>query len=96
MQLEKLEPIGDIIIVRPIKDTETPGGIFVFHGELPRGEVLSVGPGFYGPNGQRCPPSVKKGDVVLFRDERRGIMKRIGGEEVRFMVERDFLTVIRE
>lgn len=61
------EPLGEFILVRPLKQQETPGGLALPEGaepEMPRGIVVAVGPGKVTEYGQRIEQEVEPGDMV--------------------------------
>ena len=66
----KLQPLGDRIVVRPIKREEvTKGGIVLpdTAKEKPQeGEVIAVGMGDVDSKGNKIPLSVKVGDKIIF------------------------------
>ena len=66
----KLEPLDDRIVVEPMEAEEkTKGGIVLpdTAKEKPqKGTVISVGPGRVADDGKRIPPTVKKGDKVIY------------------------------
>jgi chaperonin GroES len=66
-----LKPLGDNVIVEPMKKEEvTASGIVIpdtASKEKPQqGTIIAVGPGKLDDNGKRFPLDVKKGDVVQF------------------------------
>ena len=65
-----LTPVGDHIIVKPIRETTTASGIVipdtVKDKKSDRGEVIAVGPGKTNDDGKRTPMEVAVGDRVLF------------------------------
>lgn len=72
----KLRPLGDKVIIRPLKDeelgTKSPSGIIipetVDREKADRGEVVAVGPGRWDEDGDtRIPLSVEVGDTVIFQ-----------------------------
>jgi chaperonin GroES len=92
-----LEPLGDRIVIVPIeREVTTKGGIIIPDTvkEKPQeGKVVGVGPGKLNDEGNRNPPDVKVGDIVLY--------PRYGGTEyklddVEYMIlrESDLLAVI--
>jgi chaperonin GroES len=92
-----LEPLGDRIVIVPIdREEKTKGGIIIpdTAKEKPQeGKVTAVGPGKMNDEGNRVPPDVKVGDIVLY--------PRYGGTEyklddVEYMIlrESDLLAVI--
>jgi len=76
----KIQPLGDRILVEPMKDEETKkGGIIIpdTAKEKPQqGKVIAIGTGKLDDNGKVIPFHVKKGDRVL--------MPKYGGTEVKF------------
>jgi chaperonin GroES len=64
-------PLNDRVVVekKPLAK-QSKGGIFLPNGDdsegLATGKVIAVGPGRYTMYGNRIPPSVQAGDVVLF------------------------------
>jgi chaperonin GroES len=64
-----IEPCGDYLVVKPIQDSVSKGGILLVQGEKAqrpdKGEVVAVGPGAY-QNGMLIPMRTHKGDVIYF------------------------------
>jgi chaperonin GroES len=62
------KPINDRIIVKPITEDVTPGGIIIPDSFKPkrtyRGTVVAVGPGGYDRDGKYITMTAKVGDVV--------------------------------
>ncbi len=75
----KLQPMGDRIVVTPLKKEEkTSGGIIIpdTAKEKPQeGEVVAVGPGRMTDDGKRITMELKAGDRVIF--------SRYGGSEIK-------------
>ena len=67
----KIEPLGDRVVIRPMKEEEkTKGGIILpdTAKEKPqRGTVEAVGPGKMDDKGNRIPMELKKGDKVIYQ-----------------------------
>jgi chaperonin GroES len=76
---EKLQPLADRIVVKPVKKEEmTKGGIFIpdTAKEKPQeGEVVAVGPGRITDDGKRIPMDLKVGDHVIYA--------KYGGSEIK-------------
>ena len=74
----KLQPMADLVLVKPIKREEvTRGGIVLpdTAKEKPQeGEVLAVGPGRVTEAGKKVPMDVAVGDVVVY--------SKYGGSEI--------------
>ena len=65
------EPLGDGVLLKPIEKEEVTASGLVLPDtakEKPQeGEVIAVGPGRLGEDGNRVAMEVEKGDVVLYR-----------------------------
>ena len=65
----KIKPLRDQVLLEPVKEEKKKGGIILpdtIHKERPeQAKVVAVGPGKM-VEGKLVPPSVKKGDIVLF------------------------------
>jgi len=87
----KIQPLGDRILVEPIKENEVKkGGIIIpdTAKEKPQqGKVVALGTGKLDDNGKVIPFHVKKGDRVL--------MPRYGGSEVK-IEDKDYQLVREE
>lgn len=70
MDMKKVRPLGDRVIVkRDQSDEKTAGGLHIpesARSQEARGVVVEVGPGRFLENGMRVEPQVKKGDRVIF------------------------------
>lgn len=93
----KIQPLGDRVLVEPLKEGEIKkGGIIIPDSakEKPtEGKVIAIGTGKVDDNGKKIAFNVKVGDKVL--------MPKYGGTEVKFdgheyqiMREEDILGVI--
>jgi chaperonin GroES len=91
----KLRPIDDRVVVKVLEAEEkTKGGIVLpdTAKEKPqKGEVVAVGEGKVLDNGKRLPPSLKKGDTVLF-GKYAGTEVKVDGEEFMILKESDILA----
>lgn len=87
---EKLEPLGDRLVVKPIeREEKTKSGIVLPDTvkERPQeGEVIAVGPGRMTDDGKRIEMDVKKGDVVVYA--------KYGGTEIK--IDEEDLMILRE
>ena len=92
-----IRPLDDRIVVEPLEaESKTPGGIVLpdTAKEKPqKGKVLAVGEGKLLDNGKRLPPSVKKGDVVLYA-RYGGSEVKVGGKELIILRESDVLAKV--
>jgi len=86
----KLKPLGDHIVVRPIRrEGLTKGGIILpdTAKEKPQeGDVIAIGPGQLNEDGTRTEMEVKEGDRVIYAKD--------SGTEVK--VDEEQLLIIRE
>jgi len=93
----KLKPLGDRVVLKPLRDEEkTKGGIVLpdTAKEKPqKGEVVAIGSGRLLENGERAPLEVKVGDRVIF-SKYAGTEIKIEGEEYLIVYERDILAVL--
>jgi chaperonin GroES len=93
-----LKPLGDHLIVKPIKeDKTTKSGIVLpdtVDKERPeQGEVVAVGTGRVLDNGNRLEMSVRVGDKILFKKYSPDEIK-INGEEFLVLTESEILAII--
>lgn len=93
----KFRPLHDRLLVRRIEAEEkTAGGVIIpdTAKEKPQeGEVLAVGSGARGENGELVPLEVKVGDRILF-GKWSGTELRLGGEDLLIMKESDVLGIL--
>jgi chaperonin GroES len=93
----KLRPLHDRVLVRRVEqEAKTTGGIIIpdTAQEKPmEGDVIAVGPGVRGEDGQVHPLDVKVGDRVLFA-KWSGTEVKIDGEELIIMKESDVIGII--
>ena len=87
---EKLKPLADRVVVKPIeRETVSRGGIVLpdTAKEKPQeGKVVAVGEGRLSDDGKRLPMDVKVGDIVIYA--------KYGGTEIKFNDEE--LIILRE
>lgn len=93
----KIQPLGDRVLVEPVKEKEVEkGGIIIpdTAKEKPQqGRVIAVGKGKKLPDGKTVPMDVKEGDKVLF-GKYSGSEIKIDGNEFLIMREEDVLCVV--
>ena len=93
----KLKPLNDRVLVKRLESEEkTAGGLFIpdTAKEKPsKGQVVAVGPGKVGDNGERTPLAVKAGDEVLFT-KYAGTEVKLDGVDHLVMREEDILAII--
>jgi len=91
----QLQPLGDRIVVRPIKREEvTKGGIVLpdTAKEKPQeGEVIAVGPGKLSEEGKRLEMEVKKGDKIIYA-KYAGAEIKLDDEELLILRDSDVLA----
>jgi len=92
---DKLKPLADRVVVRPIeRETMSKGGIVLpdTAKEKPQeGEILAVGEGRLSEDGKRIPMDIKVGDIVIYA-KYGGTEIRIDDEEVIILRESDILA----
>ena len=92
---EKLKPLADRVVVKPIeRETVSKGGIVLPDTvkEKPQeGKVVAVGDGRLSDDGKRLPMDVKKGDIVVYA-KYGGTEIKIGDEELIILRESDILA----
>jgi len=91
-----VKPLADRVVVRPLEAEEkTAGGIIIPDNakEKPqKGEVVAVGAGKFGDNGQKIEMELKAGDKVLY-GKYSGTEVSVDGEDLLIMRESDVLAV---
>ena len=95
----KIQPLGDRVLVEPVKEDETKkGGIIIpdTAKEKPQqGKVIAVGTGKIDEKGNKIPFNVKKGDKVLM-PKYGGTEIKLDGKEYQIMREEDILGVLAD
>ena len=93
----KFRPLQDRVLIRRIEEEgKTAGGIIIpdTAKEKPQeGEVIAVGSGVRGEDGEIHPLDVKAGDRILF-GKWSGSEVKIDGEDLIIMKESDILGII--
>ena len=96
-----LKPLGDRVIVEPIKtDEETfAGGALVLPEtarEKPQqGKIVAAGPGKKDDEGRRIPMDVEEGQRVLYA-KYGGTEIKIDGKKLLILKESDILAIVEE
>ncbi len=97
--MEKLEPLGDKVVVKPIeKEVTSKGGLIIpdTAKEKPQeGEIIAVGPGKVDKKGNKIAMDVKVGDKVIFA-KYTGSEITVSGEKYLIMPENDILAISGE
>lgn len=92
---EKIEPLGDRVVVRPTpKEEMSKGGVILPDTvkEKPQeGEVIAVGPGRLSEDGTRIAMEVKLGDRVIYA-RYAGTELKLDDEELIILRESDILA----
>jgi chaperonin GroES len=93
----KFRPLHDRVLIRRVEqEAKTTGGIIIPETaqEKPmEGDVIAVGPGARGEDGNVHPLDVKAGDRVLF-GKWSGTEVRLDGEELMIMKETDIMGLV--
>lgn len=94
-----IKPLADRLVVKPLEEEEvTPSGIVLPETakEKPqKGEVLAVGPGARGDDGERIAIDLTVGQKVLFT-KYAGTEIKIDGDKYLILRESDVLALIEE
>ncbi len=93
--VEKLRPLADRVVVKPIqREMVSKGGIVLpdTAKEKPQeGEVLAVGEGKLTDEGKRLPMDLKVGDIVIY-SKYGGMEVKLNDEDVIILRESDILA----
>jgi chaperonin GroES len=93
-----VQPLGDRVMVRRLEEEEQQrGGIIIpdTAKEKPQeGEIVAVGTGKLGDNGERTPLEVSVGDKILF-GKYSGTEVKLEDEEFLMMREEDILGIVK-
>jgi len=91
----KLQPLADLVLVRPTKKEEVSRGGIVLPDtakEKPQeGDVLAVGPGRVSESGNKVPMSIAVGDIVVY-SKYGGTEITVDGEDLILLHESDILA----
>ena len=94
-----LKPLGDRVLVKPAAaEQKTASGLYIASNaqEKPqRGEVVAVGAGKLGDDGNRLPMDVKAGDVVIY-GKYGGNEVKVDGEDYLLMRADDIYAIVEE
>ena len=92
-----VKPLADRVLIKPLEGEEMKkGGIIIpdTAKEKPQqGEVMEVGPGRVGEEGNKIPMEVKKGDKVLY-GKYSGTEVTVDNVEYLIMRESDIFAII--
>ncbi|VWU49397.1 10 kDa chaperonin, putative [Hepatocystis sp. ex Piliocolobus tephrosceles] len=96
---KKFIPLLDrILISKIVPKTTTKSGLFLPESATEpsyTGKVLAVGPGRITNTGNKIPPSVKEGDIVVL-PEYGGSSLKIDGEEFHVYRDDDIIGIIKD
>jgi chaperonin GroES len=94
--MEKLTPIGNNVIVKPLAPEEvTRGGIILpdtAKDKPQEGEIIAVGPGKVNKAGNKLPLEVKVGDRVIFA-KYTGSEIKLNDEKYLIMPDTDIVAI---
>ena len=97
--MEKLTPLGDKVIVKPIEKEEVrKSGIILpdTAKEKPQeGEIIAVGPGRTNKKGEKIALELKAGDKVIFA-KYSGSEIKLDGQKYLIMSESDILALVAD
>jgi chaperonin GroES len=97
MASQKVQPLGDRVLVQPLEAEEkTAGGIVIpdtAKEKQQKGKVVAVGKGRINEDGKLIPLEVKVNDQVLF-GRYAGTEVKVGASEYLIIKEDDILAII--
>ncbi len=97
---QELELLGDLVLVREIKDTMSEGGIMLPDGttnEGPRkGIVAGAGPGLMKENDSYSPMNCKIGDLIYLQFVGRPLKMNIGKEDYLLIPDSQVMMKVRK
>ena len=98
MDVKKIRPLGDRILVKPLEQEEkTRGGIVLpdtISKEKPQlGKVLALGPGRTNDEGKTFPLPFKIGDMVVYAKYSGTDLKDDEDEDYLLLSEKDILAI---
>jgi chaperonin GroES len=97
MGAEKVKPLADRVVVKPLEEAEQMrGGLYIpdTAKEKPsQGEVVAIGPGKVSDDGTRLEMDVSVGDKVLY-GKYSGTDVTLDGEEYLILRESDILAIV--
>jgi chaperonin GroES len=94
----KIAPKGDLVLVKPIEESTTKGGIVLpdnGKAQPSRAVVVAVGPGRFNDQGFRDPVDLSVGETVII-GRYSGTEVEEDGEKFLLLQERDVLAVVKE
>ena len=98
MEKQKIQPLGDRVLVEPLEAEEkTAGGIVIpdtAKEKQQKGRVIAVGKGRVSEDGKTTPLEVKANDQVLF-GRYSGSEVKIGANDYLIIKEDDILAILK-
>ena len=98
MEKQKIQPLGDRILIEPLEAEEkTSGGIVIPDSakeKQQKGKVIAVGKGRVSEEGKLTPLEVKVNDQVLF-GRYSGTEVKVGANDYLIIKEDDILGIIK-
>lgn len=85
--MKQFKPLGDRVLVKPIKvdETKSSGGIIISesmtNNQKVEGEVIEVGTGIFSQSGEKIPMTVVVGDIVIYEKSQGNNEIKIDGEK---------------
>ncbi|MBI5222553.1 MAG: co-chaperone GroES [Candidatus Magasanikbacteria bacterium] len=93
-----IKPLGDRVLVKPIKEEEVTASGIVLPDTVDKekkmeGEVVAVGPGKILDSGERAKMEVKVGDKIIF-EKWGGEEVKVGKEEYKILSVEKILAIV--
>ena len=98
MNLNNIKILGTRLLISPIEETKTSGGLIIpdtAENKPSKGTVLESGPGEYLQSGDFIKNSVQKGDTVLFV-KISGVEVKLNNEKYLIVEEKDVIAILGE
>jgi chaperonin GroES len=94
-----IKPLGDRVLVKPVEeDEQVRGGIIIpdtAKEKQQQGEIVAVGPGKLGDDGNVLPMNVAAGQVVLY-GKYGGTEVKVDSEDYLIMSESDIFGIVEK
>jgi len=95
MSIKSIKPLYERVVVEPIQEEKTQGGIIIpdtAKDKPSKGKVIAIGDGYRLENGSISPLKVKIGDIVLY-GKWGGSEIKVEDKEVVILKESEILAV---
>lgn len=100
--MTQFKPLGDRVLVKPIKkeESKTKSGIIISESmtqnQKVNGKVIEIGTGIFSQNGDRIPMTVKQGDIVMYEKGQGTNEIKIDDEKYLLFNEHQLIGIVSE